>query len=172
MTLTIIIAVLSTLVVAVAGGVLTKLTPWYYGLQFPSWKPPDWAFGPVWTVILSLACVAGVLGWDDAPGFEARRILVVLFGLNGTLNAMWSLLYFRLQRPDWALIEVLFLQATNIALAIFLWPISKTASLCMLPYIVWVTIATYLNLTIVRLNAPFAGLPKNKNFPPSGVNHD
>ena len=157
MTLTIVIAVFSTLLVAIAGGVLTKLTPWYYGLRFPSWKPPDWAFGPVWTVILSLACISAVIGWDDAPGKSERQIMVVLFAMNGVLNAIWSLFYFRMQRPDWALIEVFFLQATNIALVWFLWPISKTASLCMLPYVLWVTIATYLNLTIVRLNGPFAG---------------
>ncbi len=155
MSLTIIIAALSTMLVAVAGGVLTKLTPWYYGLRYPSWKPPDWLFGPAWTVILSLACVASVIGWDNAPDLTTRRVLVAMFALNGTLNALWSLLYFRLQRPDWALIEVCFLQLVNCTLAWLLYPISPIASLCMAPYIVWVAFASFLNLTIVRLNAPF-----------------
>ena len=155
MTLPIVIAALSTLLVAVAGGVLTKLTPWYYGLRFPSWKPPDWLFGPAWTVILSLACTAAVIGWDEAPDIATRRILVALFVANGTLNALWSLFYFRMRRPDYALVEVCFLQAVNVLLAWQLYPISHTASLCMAPYIVWVSFAGFLNLTIVRLNAPF-----------------
>jgi len=154
-TLTIIIAALSTLLVAVAGGVLTKLTPWYHGLRFPSWKPPDWAFGPVWTVILSAACAAAVIGWDEAPDIATRRLLVVLFALNGTLNAFWSLLYFRMERPDWALAEVIGLQASNLALVWALAPVSHTAAWCMAPYIVWVSIAGFLNIEIVRLNAPF-----------------
>lgn len=155
MTSTIVIAAAFTVFVAVCGGLLTKLTPWYYGLRFPSWKPPDWLFGPAWTVILSFACVAGTLGWDDAPNRQFRTWVVVLFGLNGFLNAFWSFLYFRLQRPDWALGEVILLQAINVSIAWLLYPVSPTASLCMAPYIVWVAFAGFLNVTIVRLNAPF-----------------
>lgn len=155
MTWTIVIAAFSTLLVAVAGGVLTKLTPWYRSLRFPSWKPPDWAFGPIWTVILSSACAAAVLGWEAAPDIAARRLLVVLFALNGTLNAFWSMLYFRLERPDWALAEVIVLQLSNLALVWVLIPISHTAAWCMAPYVVWVAIAGFLNVTIVRLNGPF-----------------
>lgn len=164
MTWTIITAALSTILVAVAGGVLTKLTPWYYGLTFPSWKPPDWLFGPAWTVILSLACAAAVIGWDNAPDLATRRLLVTLFALNGTLNALWSLLYFRLERPDWALVEVSFLQLINLLLAWALYPISPTASLCMAPYIVWVAYAGFLNLTIVRLNRPFGRAYRRKTL--------
>lgn len=155
MTSTILVAAFSTLLVAIAGGVLTKLTPWYYALRFPGWKPPDWLFGPAWTVILSLACAAAVIGWDTAPDMSDRRILVALFAANGVLNALWSLLYFRLRRPDWAFIEVIGLQLVNISQFIFLWPISHTAAWCMAPYIVWVSYASFLNLTIVRLNGPF-----------------
>ncbi len=155
MTSTILIAAFSTILVAVAGGVLTKLTPWYYALRFPSWKPPDWLFGPAWTVILSLACAASVIGWDNAPDMAYRRLVVLLFTANGVLNAVWSLFYFRLKRPDWALIEVCALQLINVALFVTLYPISHTAAWCMAPYIVWVAFASYLNLTIVRLNGPF-----------------
>jgi tryptophan-rich sensory protein len=143
------------LLVAVAGGVLTKLTPWYYGLRFPSWKPPDWLFGPAWTVILTLACASSVIAWDNAHDVAERRVIVGLFTLNGVLNAFWSLLYFRLQRPDWALAEVILLQMVNFTIAWRVYEISPTASLCMAPYIVWVAFAGFLNIFIVRLNGPF-----------------
>ena len=151
----IVISVAYTLLVAVAGGVLTKLGPWYYSLRYPSWKPPDWAFGPGWTVILTLAATSAVLGWNAMEDGPRRDIVVVLFLLNGVLNMLWSLLYFRLERPDWALIEVLGLQATNLALIVVLAPVSINASLCMVPYALWVTFAGTLNYTIVRLNGPF-----------------
>ncbi len=155
MTLTVIVAVFSTVLVAVAGGVLTKLTPWYYGLRFPAWKPPDWAFGPAWSIILGAACYAAIEGWTNAPSQHERTVIVCLFAANGVLNAFWSLLYFRMRRPDWALLEVGLLEITNIALVWYLHPISSTASWCMVPYVVWVIYAAGLNAAIVRLNAPF-----------------
>ncbi|HEY3846054.1 MAG TPA: TspO/MBR family protein [Acetobacteraceae bacterium] len=73
------------------------------------------------------------------------------------LNILWSPLFFKLRRPDWALIEVPFLWLSILAPIVLLAPISRTASLLMTPYLVWVSFAAVLNLTIVQLNRPFGG---------------
>ena len=102
----ILIAAASAIFVAVLGALMTDLGPWYAGLKQPAWKPPDWAFGPIWTTIFALAAAAGVIGWRRAPSRAERERLLALFAANGFLNVFWSLLYFRLHRPDWALFEV------------------------------------------------------------------
>ena len=88
----------AAVLVAVLGALMTDLGPWYRDLRQPAWKPPDWAFGPVWTVIFALAAAAGVIGWRHAPSRADRERLLLLFSLNGFLNVLWSLLYFRLHR--------------------------------------------------------------------------
>ena len=102
----IVVAAAAAIFVAVLGGLMTDLGPWYASLKQPSWKPPDWAFGPIWTTIFALAAAAGVIGWRRAPSRSDREQLLVLFAANGFLNVFWSLLYFRLHRPDWSLVEV------------------------------------------------------------------
>ena len=156
MTYTIIVAVLVTVSVLGAGGAMTTVGPWYRNtLRKPSWNPPEWVFGPAWAVILGLAAWAGVLAWTNAPGADAQTKVAVLFGVNIVFHLLWSPLFFTLRRPDWALIEVVFLWASVAALMIGLAPFSPQSSWLLLPYLLWVTFAAYLNLTIVRMNAPF-----------------
>ena len=140
---------------AVAGGLLTTLGPWYDALRRPSWQPPDWAFGPAWTLIFTLAAVSGYLAWQGAATTEDRTLVVVLFLSNAIINAAWSGFFFALRRPDWALVEVAFLWSSVALMIVLLWPISSTASLLLVPYLAWVSFAATLNLAIVRLNAPF-----------------
>lgn len=146
------------LAVAIAGGLLTELSPWYYALRNPSWKPPDWAFGPAWSIILALGSYAAWLGWENAATPAGRTAVVALFVVNGGLNMVWSWLFFKRRRPDHALVEVAFLWLSIAALIVVLAPISVTASLCMLPYLVWVSYASALNRAIVRRNRPFFGV--------------
>ncbi len=134
---------------------MTPIGPWYRELRKPSWQPPDWAFGPVWTIILGLAAWSAVVAWNAASDAAARADVVILFGVNAVCHLLWSPLFFRMQRPDWALIEVVFLWGSLVALMVGLWPISQFASLLIAPYLLWVCIAAYLNYTIVRLNRPF-----------------
>lgn len=140
---------------AVLGAWFTKLDGWYRNLRKPSWQPPDWLFGPAWTVIYALTATAATLAWDAAASPEARRLVLVLFGINVVLNAAWSWFFFARKRPDWALVEVAGLWLSIVALIVGIWPLSATASLLLLPYLVWVSFASFLNATIVRLNAPF-----------------
>lgn len=151
----IIVSVIIAVVVAIAGGVATDVGPWYVALKKPSWQPPNWAFGPVWTTIFALAVIAAVLGWRGAESNQDRVLIIVLFAVNAVLNILWSVLFFSMRRPDWALIEVVMLWASIVALIVFFWRFSPWSSVLLAPYLVWVSIASYLNLTIMRLNGPF-----------------
>ncbi len=157
MTSEIVIAVFWGVIVAAGGAFLTELSPWYYALRRPSWQPPDWLFGPAWTLILGLASLSFFLGLRHAQDRDGRLIIAGIFILNGILNLVWSPLFFRLRRPDWALAEVPLLWLSILLPIVFLSSVSWMASLLLVPYLAWVSFATILNLTIVRLNRPFGG---------------
>jgi len=149
-------AAAAALGVAILGALMTDLSPWYFALEQPAWKPPDLLFGPAWTLIFALCAVAGVRAWDRLRGERnAREWLLAAFALNAFLNVLWSLLFFRLQRPDWALIEVPFLWLSIVLLMWMLWRTGRGNALLLLPYLFWVSFAAILNLSVVRLNAPF-----------------
>ena len=152
----VLIAAAVAIFIGFLGGTLTDTGPWYQNLRKPSWQPPDWLFGPAWTLIFALATVSAVYAWRNAENRVQRDLVIVLFALNGTLNVLWSTLFFALRRPDWALIEVGFLWASILLPMIVFWRFARPASLYLLPYLLWVSFAAYLNLTMVRLNAPFA----------------
>ena len=143
-------------IVAVAGGVLTEIGPGYDSLRKPSWKPPDWAFGPVWTVILILAAISAALAWEAAATPGARAAVLAVLIVNAILNIAWSGIFFKMKRPDWALYEVAMLWLSIVALIVVLGAQSATAGLLMVPYLVWVSTATFLNYRIVQMNKPFA----------------
>ena len=151
----IIIAATLALVTAMVGGSITVLDSWYYSLQQPSWAPPDYMFGIIWTTIFALIALAGFLGWQKAPSRRTAEIMLGLFALNGFLNLSWSFLFFRMERPDLAFYELIALWLSILALIIFCGRFSKSASLLLVPYLVWVTIAGMLNYQIVALNGPF-----------------
>ena len=148
-------ALLGVIAIAGLGMLSTDLGSWYRGLQKPAWQPPDWLFGPVWTTIYALAAIAGVRAWRAAASQSSRDWIIALFALNGFLNVLWSLLFFRLRRPDWALVEVGFLWASILLLIVVLGRHSRSAGWLLVPYLVWVGFAAVLNLSVVRLNAPF-----------------
>lgn len=157
MTTDIVMAVAWGVVVAGSGAFLTELSAWYKNLRRPSWQPPDWLFGPAWTLILALASVSLFLGLRNAPDFRGRVLIGGLFVANGALNVLWSPLFFKWRRPDWALAEVPLLWLSILAPMLVLQPVSWVASLLLTPYLAWVSFATFLNFTIVRLNRPFSG---------------
>lgn len=137
------------------GGLMTPIGRWYADLRKPRLQPPNWLFGPAWTIILGLAAWSAVLAWNAAPDRAARTTVVILFATNAVFHAAWSPLFFRARRPDWALVEVVFLWGSLVALVVGLWPISQQASLLIVPYLIWVSFASWLNNEIVRLNRPF-----------------
>jgi tryptophan-rich sensory protein len=159
----VIAAILWALLLAGAGGALTSIGPWYRNLKKPSWQPPDWLFGPAWTVILGSAAWAGILAFEGAASKDQQMIVIGLYSVNFVFHFLWSPLFFALKRPDWALIESVFLWGSVVALCVGVWPYSTFASALLLPYVLWVTFATYLNYVIVRLNGPFESAPRTMN---------
>ena len=149
------IGALAAILVAAVGATLTDLGPWYHALREPSWKPPDAAFGPIWTTILALAVLSGVRAYCREPARMGRQVIIGLFALNGFLNVLWSLLFFRIQRPDWALIEVFPYWLTILALVVVMYRRSVVSGLALVTYLLWVTIAAALNFQVVALNGPF-----------------
>ena len=151
-----IVAGVVALAITAAGGLLTEIGPWYRQLRKPSWQPPDWLFGPAWTLILALAAWSAALAWTTAPTAGYRTIVVILYSVNALCHLVWSPLFFKLKRPDWALIEVPLLWLSILVPMVVVASFSPLASWLLLPYLLWVSFAAYLNLTIVRLNRPFA----------------
>lgn len=145
----------AALCVAALGATVTDLGPWYQALAKPDWNPPDVVFPMGWTVIYALITVAGITAWRAAPTSAAAEWVLGLFALNGFLNISWSLIFFRLQRPDWAFYELTLLWLSILALIVFCGRFSKTAGLLLVPYLGWVSFAGALNWAVVQLNAPF-----------------
>ena len=140
---------------AAAGGALTPLDGWYYGLQQPWFKPPDWAFGPAWTLIFTLTAIAGVLCWRAARESRLQHLVLGMFVANSALNVLWSFLFFWCQRPDWALTEVGVLWS-SVALLVFIGSrLDWRAGALLVPYLAWVSLASLINQQVVTLNAPF-----------------
>jgi tryptophan-rich sensory protein len=142
-------------VVIFSGGLLTDISPWYLALKQPDWKPPDWSFGLIWTTIFLFAAFSWNYAWKGSSTKKQKVILSSLFITNACLNVFWSVLYFKLHRPDWSLVEAMFLWLSVLGIIIFTWGFSRPAALLITPYIIWVSIAILLNLGTVQLNGPF-----------------
>lgn len=150
------IATIAAGFVAFLGATVTDLGPWYQALEKPGWTPPAVVFPIAWTIIYALITVAGITAWRSAPTSRDAQSVISLFALNAFLNITWSLLFFRLHRPDWAFAELIALWLSILALMIFCARFSRTASLLLVPYLAWVSVAGALNWAILDLNASFA----------------
>lgn len=141
-------------VVAISGlgglGVDTN-SAWYRDLELPSWQPPGAVFGPVWTVLYALLARSAYLAWRDVQG-SRRTPILGLYALNGALNLVWTILFFRAHRPVIAGIEILLLLTTIVALIIVMRPVSRQASWALVPYALWVAFAAALTWTIAANN--------------------
>ena len=153
--LPVVLASLAAIAVAAIGGTITDLGPWYQSLDKPDWTPPPVAFPVVWTTVFALTVLAFVAAWRKAPSTKVSDTLIGMFAANAFLNIAWSLLFFRLQRPDWAFYELIVLWLSIAVLIGYCWRFSRLASALLLPYLVWVTLAGALNWQVVQLNGPF-----------------
>jgi translocator protein len=141
-------------VVLALGGLATDIGPWYVSLDRPPWYPPEWLFGPAWLTIYTLTAMSAIPAWQQAATPARRRLLVLAYAVNSALNVLWSVLFFSLRRPDWALIEVALLALSVLGLMAASRHIRRSVWL-LLPYLLWVLFAAALNLALVQLNAPF-----------------
>ena len=148
-----IISIALPLLVGFTSGFFTETGEgsWYKTIQKPSWNPPGWVFGPVWTTLYLLMGIAFYLVWKDKAS-DKRRTAILLFAGQLLLNFFWSFIFFRLQQPGWAFVEIAVLWIA-ILLTIFSFAsINKIAAWLLVPYISWVSFAAILNYTIWVLN--------------------
>lgn len=145
----------AALLMGIVGGATTPLGAWYRNLKKPPWQPPNWLFGPAWTIILTCAAIGSIIAWNAAPDDTVRRDLLILYAVNASLFLLWSPLFFMAKRPDWSLVEVVALWISIALLVWYLWPLEPLAAELTLPYLLWVSFATLLNRAIVVRNAPF-----------------
>lgn len=150
------IALVVSYATAGAGRVLTDLGPWYYALRQPDWKPPDVAFGIIWSLIFTLSAVSAAWAWSRTSTRAEKTRVLALYLCNAALNIAWSGLYFSLRRPDWAMMEWVLLWLSVLSLIVGTWRLSRPAALLNLPYLAWVTAAGALNWATIRLNGPFS----------------
>jgi tryptophan-rich sensory protein len=144
--------VLCFAVAAVGGAVTaTSVGTWYAGLVKPPFNPPDWVFGPVWTVLYLMIAVAGWRVWRRRGGGGARLALGA-WGLQLALNLGWSLVFFGARTIGLALVEIVLLLATIVFTATLFWRIDLLAGALIAPYAVWVGFATVLNAALWWLN--------------------
>jgi tryptophan-rich sensory protein len=125
---------------------------WYASLKKPSWNPPGWVFGPVWTALYTMMAVAAWLVWKRA-GFAAYRRPLTLFLVQLALNAIWTPLFFGLHWPGVAFFEMLLLWVAIAATIATFWRVNRGAAWLLIPYLAWVSFAAVLNFTLWRLNA-------------------
>ncbi len=148
-----IVFVVITFGAAAVGGWFTgsSVRTWYPGLMKPAGTPPSWVFGPVWSVLYVFMATAAWLVWQERHSHDVWLPLGLFFG-QLLLNAAWSVVFFGLQKPGLALVEILILLLAIVLTAISFSSRSCLAFQMMMPYLGWVGYATYLNFGLWRLN--------------------
>lgn len=135
------------------GGAVTaeSVTTWYTTLNKPTFNPPNWIFGPVWTALYILMGIAAWRVWRAADRDTARGPLAV-FALQLAVNLGWSVAFFGLRNPGLAVIVILALDLLVLATALMFRRIDRLAAWLLVPYLAWISFATVLNITIWRIN--------------------
>jgi tryptophan-rich sensory protein len=128
-----------------------EIEGWYKTIEKPSWNPPDYIFGPVWTTLYVMMAVAAWMVWKQ-DGFKAAAAPLTLFVVQLGLNVAWSWIFFGMHQPGWAFVEIVILWLAIVAMTIAFFRRSKVAGGLMVPYLAWVSFASVLNFTIWRLN--------------------
>ena len=147
-------SILICLTAGLIGAVFTidSVQTWYKTIEKPSYSPPNWVFGPVWTILYVLMGVSAYLIWVKGLEKKEVRTALMFFALQLTLNALWSILFFGMRNPFYGLIEIVFLWAAIAITIQKFYKISRTAAYLQIPYICWVSYAAFLNYGIWRMN--------------------
>jgi translocator protein len=149
--LRLLVFVVIAFVPAVFGGLFGP-GDWYRGIAKPSWTPPGWIFGPVWTLLYLMIGISGHLAFSQSDGRQ-RTVAFGVYGLQLLLNALWSWIFFGLNRPGLAFFDIAALLGLILLNIVLFLPISRMAGLLLVPYALWVTFASALNFSIWRLNS-------------------
>jgi benzodiazapine receptor len=149
--------IVSVLVCQLAGAVgsfftVTSIDSWYAAVEKPAFNPPSWVFSPVWIILYTLMGISLYLIWEEGLERKEVKVGVFVFGVQLALNILWSILFFGLQSPYYAFIEIILLWLSIFLTIVLFGKISKTASLLLVPYLLWVSFAALLNYQIWVLN--------------------
>jgi tryptophan-rich sensory protein len=130
----------------------SSVNDWYTTLNKPGFTPPDWLFGPVWTLLYIMMGVSAGIVWSK--GFYHKWVKTALyhFGFQLLFNALWSVVFFGFQNPFWALLVILVLMMLILGTIRWFNIVSKTAAYLLIPYFLWVCFASLLNYRIWMLN--------------------
>lgn len=128
-----------------------SVSTWYPKLIKPSWTPPGWIFGPVWTILYLLIAVVGWLLYREKHS-PMRSKALLFYGCQLILNFLWSFLFFSLNSPILGLIDITLLSLMIMLTIVYSWPVRSLASLLLIPYLIWVIYASSLNAAIWILN--------------------
>ena len=141
------------------GFTISAIPTWYAGLVKPALNPPAWVFGPAWTTLYALMGISLFLIWkqhsnilENVRMLRMWKIGIAAFFVQLSLNAIWSIIFFGLHSPGWALVDIVLLWLAIVWTMVVFYKISKPAAYLLLPYILWVSFASYLNYAIWVLN--------------------
>jgi len=127
-----------------------NISTWYVGIEKSELTPPNWIFGPVWTVLFLMMGVAlSLVATKSSP---YKKTAEILFGAQLTLNFAWSFLFFEFHLLGWALLEIVLLWAFIFMTIVYFHKVSKLAAYLLVPYLLWVSFATYLTFMVWKLN--------------------
>lgn len=145
-----IIAVVVSELAGVIGSIFTvsEIPNWYAGLQKPFLNPPSWIFGPVWTTLYLLMGIAAFLVWKNSQNPVETKKAAWVFGLQLLLNTSWSIVFFKFHNPGLAFVNIVLMWLAIVWTIVVFRKTSKTAAYLLIPYLLWVTFASYLNLSI------------------------
>ena len=149
-----IIAILIPVLIGGLSGYFTTagVNGWYEAANMPWFNPPNWIFAPVWTTLYVLMGIALYLVWTGEGAADIKRTAIILFAVQLVLNFAWSLIFFKLQQPGWALVEVILMWIAILFTILWFGKISPAAAWLLVPYISWVSFASVLNFYIWKLN--------------------
>ena len=151
-----IVSIVANFAAAGIGSLFTfKAIPtWYQGLKKPPYTPPNWVFGPVWTTLYILMGISVFLVWQKGLVTNGAMLAFTLFWIQLALNALWSIIFFGIKSKGGGVITIIVLWLFILATIITSFRVSAWAGALLIPYIVWVSIASYLNIGVWLLNKP------------------
>ena len=150
----VLVSILLCQTAGIIGSIFTvsSIPTWYASLNKASFNPPNWVFGPVWLTLYTLMGIAVFLVWDKARKKKEGRIALKIFAIQLLLNTLWSIIFFGYQQIFLALFNIVILWLFILLTIKQFWPISRIAGILLIPYLLWLSLATSLNYFVYILN--------------------
>jgi len=149
-----IISLLIPQLAGIIGSIFTvsSIREWYSLLEKPSFNPPNWIFGPAWTILYLLMGISIYLVWQRVKENKNNKKVMFIFWIHLFLNTIWSIIFFGFQNVGLAFINIVVIWFFIVLLMILFWKIDRRATYLLIPYLLWVSFASILNLSILLLN--------------------